>query len=70
MDNRISRREFARMIARGGLLALLGYGIIRAFGKPDEGKTNAQCPYPGKDCSNCFASNGCRSKTQDFGKDS
>ena len=72
MDNKISRREFARLLARGGMLAFLGYCVIRSVRKPDPDKgSNAQCPYPDKrDCSGCMLAGRCQSTFNDTGNNS
>ena len=58
MKDGFSRREFAKLLARGGLLALLGYCGIRALRPSDSRDLHAQCP-PGRDCSNCKVSGKC-----------
>lgn len=71
MDSRISRREFAKLVARGGLLALLGYCVVRTFrSKGNPGSLNAQCPYPDKNCLDCSVSKQCRINMLNRGKDS
>ncbi|HBC86018.1 MAG TPA: hypothetical protein DCZ94_03600 [Lentisphaeria bacterium] len=71
MKDGFSRREFLRLLARGGLLAFLGYCIIRSVRKPDPGNVNAQCPYPEKrDCSGCMLAGKCQSASKDTGNNS
>ncbi len=71
MENRISRREFAKLAARGGILALLAYCAFKTvLRRPEPGKNINECQYPGRACSGCAASDGCKGKLQNFGKDS
>ncbi len=60
MEDKVTRRDFGKLVARGALLAFLGYCISRAARGTQSGEDNGRCRFPDIDCRDCSLSGRCR----------